>query len=385
MSTMNGIKFSKHLKGLGYKVRILIDDGMQINVGTGIGKYSLYLYNELKRVLPSCDSVELSQFTSECSGKKAGRLKYLFYINSKDFLDKCKDKEIVHFTNYAMPIRRNKNTKYIVTIHDLASFLYPKTLPLIYAIYNRWCIQYAIRHSDAILTVSNSVKEEIVHRFPKISNKVRVAYPGVYEEFSKNKKPLTETYESKLLRNLKANKFFLFIGTIEKRKNLAILIDSFIKLKHSGKGKDYKLVLAGRFGVGFEDYMDIINKSDCSDDIITTGYISSDDCIRLYQNAAAYVFPTVYEGFGSTQLECMINHLPLICSSIPTNKEVSGKYSLFFDLSDTSSLVRKMEQIVFNKYDYLSKAIIADETIQKFLWENVISDYIAVYKKVLTN
>lgn len=385
MITMNGIKFSKHLKGLDYRVHILIDDGMQINVGTGIGKYSLYLYNELKRTLTSFDSVELSQFNPECSSKKAGRLKYLFYVNSKAFLDKCKDKEIVHFTNYALPIRRSKNTKYIVTIHDLASFLYPKTLPLLYALYNRWCIKYAVRHSDAILTVSNSVKEEIIHRFPKASYKVRVAYPGVYEEFSKNKKSLSETYESESLRNIKPNKFFLFIGTIEKRKNLAILINAFNKLKQSCSAQDYKLVLAGRFGVGSEDYIDIINTSDCSDDIITTGYISSGDCIRLYKNAAAYVFPTVYEGFGSTQLECMINHLPLICSSISTNQEISGNYSLFFDLKDVSSLVSKMEQIVYKQYDYSAKAMIADKTVQKFLWGNVIGDYIGAYNKALKN
>lgn len=94
-------------------------------------------------------------------------------------------------------------------------------------------------------------------------------------------------------------------------------------------GNGYKLVLAGRKGFGFEEYEKLINESKYKKDIIVTGYLSSNDVIKLYKEASAYIFPSVYEGFGSTQLECMVNHLPLILSKIPTNIEVSKAYGLF--------------------------------------------------------
>ena len=302
-------------------MKILIDDGMQIKVGTGIGKYSLYLYETLKKRLDMKDSVELLQFDKGNSSKKQGRLKYLLYINSNSFLRRCGNYDIVHFTNYAMPFRKNKKTKYVVTIHDLASFLHPESVSTTYRIYNQCIIYLAIKKADLILTVSESVKKEIIKKWPKIRDKVRVAYPGLYSEF--DKKSVIENYECNLLNRVTKRKFFLFVGTIETRKNLKIVIQAFIRMKEENSQNEYKLVLAGRKGFGFEEYEKLINESVYAKDIIVTGYLSSDDVTKLYNEAAAYIFPSVYEGFGSTQLECMVNHLPLILSKIPTNIEVS--------------------------------------------------------------
>ncbi len=311
-------------------MRILIDDGMQIKVGTGIGKYSLYLYKELKKHLEKKDSVELLQFDKGSSSKKQGRLKYLLYINSNKFKKKCEQYDVVHFTNYAMPFRKNRKTKYIVTIHDLASFIHPESLSTMYRLYNQFIVKLAIKNADQILTVSESVKKEIIERWPMAN--VKVAYPGLYSEF--DSEAVLNQYESGLLGEISKRKFFLFVGTIETRKNLKIVIQSFIDMKKDNPGNGYKLVLAGRKGFGFEEYEKLINESKYKKDIIVTGYLSSNDVIKLYKEASAYIFPSVYEGFGSTQLECMVNHLPLILSKIPTNIEVSKAYGLFFDLED---------------------------------------------------
>lgn len=361
-------------------MHILIDDGMQIKVGTGIGKYSLYLYEELKKHLGKRDSVELLQFDKGNSSKKQGRLKYLLYINSNKFFEKCGQYDIVHFTNYAMPFRKNRKTKYVVTIHDLASFTHPESLSMMYRLYNQFMIKLAIKNADQILTVSESVKKEIVERWSMAKGKVKVAYPGLYSEF--DSEIVVNQYESKLLERISKKEFFLFVGTIETRKNLKIVIQAFIDMKRENPGNIYKLVLAGRKGFGFEEYEKIINESKYKDDIIVTGYLSSNDVIKLYREAAAYIFPSVYEGFGSTQLECMANHLPLILSKIPTNVEVSEAYGLFFDLENRQGLKKQMEKIVNDEYDYWNKNIIADEICKKYSWENLIDKYIEVYKNM---
>jgi len=151
-------------------------------------------------------------------------------------------------------------------------------------------------------------------------------------------------------------------------------------MKKDNPGNGYKLVLAGRKGFGFEEYEKLINESKYKKDIIVTGYLSSNDVIKLYKEASAYIFPSVYEGFGSTQLECMVNHLPLILSKIPTNIEVSKAYGLFFDLEDGQGLEKQMNKIVDGEYDYQEKNKVADDICQRYSWESLIDSYIEVYK-----
>ena len=361
-------------------MKILIEDGMQIKVGTGIGKYSQYLYNELKKALPDTDEVELLSFSPEKNGWKIfHRIKYLLYINSKKFRDKCKDADIVHFTNFVIPIFRQKGVKYAVTIHDLTAFAYPETLPPVFGIYSRMNIRYAMKHADVVFTVSESIKKELIQKFAEYKEKINVAYPGLYEY---NKPDDCESGNNVLEKyGLTKKNYFIFVGTIEKRKNIGFLIDAFAKFKQTCQNR-YKLVLAGRPGKGYDEYSSIIKRHTAiSDEIICTGYVSSETCNELYKNAAAYVFPSLYEGFGSTQLECMVNHLPLICSNIPTNREISNNYGLFFDLGDTDGLVEQMKKIAGSEYDYAGKAAIADSIVEKFRWRDVVEKFICAYQK----
>lgn len=353
-------------------MKILIDDGMQIKVGTGIGKYTKYLYEFLKKSKNEEDIIDLVQFDKSTSSKKAGRLKYLLHINSKSYRDQCSGYDIIHYTNYAMPLIKSSRVKYAVTIHDLASFFYPDTFSILYRFYSRFIIKWAIKHADILFTVSESVKKEIIEKWPNSSDKVHVAYPGLYEEFSET---ICGDYEHSSLKGLEDKKFFLFVGTIEKRKNVSMIFNAFQHVKNELPTCDYKLVYAGRPGFGYEELIELVEKSNCKDDVIFTGYTSSDDVKRLYQRAAAYVFPTVYEGFGSTQLECMVNHLPLILSDIPTNREVSGEYGLYFNLNDVSQLIDAMKQIVNNHYDFRTKEQVAKTICGHFNWSYTIKDF----------
>jgi len=217
--------------------------------------------------------------------------------------------------------------------------------------------------------------------FPEYVDKVKVIYPGHYSEIQ-----YTEDccYDHADLKSMANSPFFLFVGTIEKRKNVGMIIDAFFKLKEeSDEARDYKLVLAGRKGYGYEEFQEKVRGSNFSDDVIFTGFVTKEDCNRLYSHANAYVFPTVYEGFGSTQLECMACHTPLILSDIPTNREISGEYGLFFDLDNLESLVGQMKEIVQGNYDHERREKIADRVMGSFSWEKLAGRYIEQYKEVI--
>ena len=94
-------------------MRVLIDDGMQIKIGTGIGKYSKYLYQSLQRKFSDKNSVKLVD-SKQIGTQKMKRLKYMFHINTLAYRKDCEQYDIVHYTNYAIPFIRSKKVKYIV-------------------------------------------------------------------------------------------------------------------------------------------------------------------------------------------------------------------------------------------------------------------------------
>lgn len=359
-------------------MKVLIDDGLRIQLGTGIGNYCLYLYKSLKN--KNCN-VELSDYKATSQNRKLKRLQYILYINGKKFRKKVVKYDIIHFAGQFMPLKKIKGVKYVVTVHDLTSFIHPETMSFLTALTSRQKIKRIMKKADAIVTVSNSVKKEMQEYFPEYSEKVTPIYPGNYDNVKRIEN--VDQYDNENLKNIGNSPFFLFVGTIEKRKNVGLIIDSFIRLKEKSEvSQEYKLVLAGRPGFGYEEFFNVAQASKFSQDIIFTGYTSNDDCSRLYCRAAAYIFPTVYEGFGSTQLECMYCHTPIILSDIPTNREISKKYGLFFSLESIDSLVEQMMVIVNGKYDYAKHNRLADEYLKNFDWDDIADEYVKLYEEI---
>ena len=349
-------------------IRILLDDGNQIERGTGIGRYSQYVFDFLKKSGYQIDLVD-RRFVS--GDRRRKRLEYLWYVNSKAYQRELKDHyDIVFYTNYTVPFVKNGRTKYIATIHDMVSYLYPETLPVAYRIYNRETIRNTIHRAELVFTDSESVKREIISKFPDAENKIRSTWIGSYESI----KPLEtyEDYDNPLLHGIDESPFFLFVSTVEKRKNVKLVIEAFDCLKRvSQSAAGWKLVIVGRPGYGYEEICKAARESSSSQDILFAGFTSDEDCNRLYNHAKAFVFPTTYEGFGLAQIECMRCHLPLICSDIATNREISREYGLYFNLDDPSSLVDQMRNITDGKYNYTRYNMLAERYLADFSWEIV--------------
>lgn len=348
---------------------------MQANQGTGIGQYTMHLYRNLKE--KNID-VKLDDFVSTMRGFKK-YFSYLKYINSKKYINNLKKFDVIHYTSFHMPFRRIYSSKTVVTVHDLAFIIHPETMPKSAVLFSKFMMLNTFSKADVILTVSNSVYKEIKKYYPKYINKVKVIYPGIYQNVDRDLK--LDSFTNKSLQSVQD--FFLYIGTVEYRKNTDKIIDAFIRLKDRNcLASKYKLVLAGKMGYGSDKCLKTADESKYKDDIIFTGYVDNNDCNLLYRRASAYIFPTRYEGFGSTQLECMENHLPLILSNIETNIEVSSGYGLFFDLANLDSLVNQMSKIVSGAYDYIEKNREADNILKKFQWPTLINSYITCYESL---
>lgn len=360
-------------------MKIFIEDGLQIRNGTGIAQHTLHLYKALSRRGDA--QVELTRFAPQTRSKVKRRLLYLLRIHSPSFFKQSKTYDVMHYTNFVIPMWRPKRVACVVTIHDLSAFLFSDTLPWVARLYAQFMIRHSLRRADLVLTVSETVHQELQKYFPKYKAPIRVTYSGI--------EPLPEdavkagAYELEELSGLKNEKFFLFVGMIEKRKNVGVLIDAFLRLRQQRPGEAVKLVLAGRLGFGADEFQAMANRSPYGKDIIFTGYISQGDRDKLYRNALAFVFPTVYEGFGTPQLECMRWGLPIILSDIPVNREISGAYGVYFDLKNVDTLVDCMRRFLDGEVDIACKRSIAAEKLERFSWDNIAQLHMDAYQWIL--
>lgn len=324
-------------------MKILLDDGLQKSVGTGIGRYTETLFSLLS-ALPDTE-VTREDFGTGQRARKRARLIYLRYLASRRYREKAAAFDVVHYTNYAMPRRLPRGVLSAVTVHDLTAFCHPETLPPLYAFYNRHMIRRAVARADLIFTVSEAVRAELAARFPAAAGKSVTVPPGLYRE---QVAAPAGNFEDPALSGLLPASYFLFIGTLETRKDPVTLLRAFRRFYRENKTRfgTFSLVLAGRPGRGYEEIeREVALAREEGADIRLPGYLSSADCARLYHRAAAFVFPSLYEGFGSPQTEAMSAGLPLLLSDIPTNREVSGDYGLYFPVGDGEALCALMEKV----------------------------------------
>ncbi len=358
-------------------MNILFDDGLQMPVATGIGSYARYL-GEFLAKLPET-SVTWEGF-SHTGSRPAARLAYLKYLSSPAYQKKLVGFDVVHYANYALPKKHPAGTLVAVTVHDLAAFSHKQTLPRAYAAYNRHMIRRAMRHADIIFTVSEAMRAEIVTRFPHAAKRVAVVHPGHYTRATAEELP--PVYENKALTGLEKRKFFLFIGTIEKRKDLPTLIRAYELLQSTyPPARDYALVLAGRRGFGSEAAVKLVLGAGDNADIRLPGFVSDSDRAKLLGEAAALIFPSIYEGFGSPQTEAMAAGIPLLLSDISTNREVSGSYGAYFPAGDESALAALMKRVITGTL--CADPDIAAAHLARFDWQSAATKTKEIYEHLL--
>lgn len=143
--------------------------------------------------------------------------------------------------------------------------------------------------------------------------------------------------------DLKENKYILYVGTIQPRKNIPTLIRAFGKFSRINPG--YKLVITGKKGWLYEQTLEAAQEQLKTKEIIITGYESDENVVELYRNAFCYCLPSLYEGFGIPILEAMSNSCPVIASQNSSLPEIGGDACLYFDPQDEQDLVADLERL----------------------------------------
>ncbi len=270
----------------------------------------------------------------------------------------------------ALPFIRRKNLKTTVTIHDLAFKYFPDLFPSKDLRRLNLFTNFAVKNSNKIIAVSNSTKKDILKFYPEIKeDKIKIIYHGFDPELFQ--KEISEEEKNKINTkyHIQGARYILYVGALQPRKNLEILIEAFDEIKSKSDFDDLKLVLAGGKAWMWEGILNQISKCKYKKDIIITGTIPFDDIVILYHNASVFVFPSLYEGFGIPLLEAFASEVPVISARNSSLVEVGEEAPLYFDEKNSEDLVDKIQKILIN--ENLRKDLIrkGNEQIKKFSWD----------------
>lgn len=229
---------------------------------------------------------------------------------------------------HTLPVLARPGLAKVVTIHGIEY----EWLPAYENWLQRWYLplstQYAVMSASRIIAVSQFTKKQLVERLGADPKKITVIHEGIsYKDINR---------QSNIL-----DRYGLFVGTIQPRKNLVRLIKAFCKLKIV----NCKLVICGKLGWNYQEVLDEAKKNK---NIIIKGYVSDEDRNTLLKNAMFYVQPSITEGFGLPVLEAMSAGIPVISSNGGALPEVVGDAGLLFNPFDQLDLLAKLTKIISN-------------------------------------
>lgn len=370
-------------------MRIAIDArGINWYKGTGIGTYT---ENILKYMLMidkenSYDvywsGENYSDFNNKnvkihLTSKKHNKFFEQFFIPASISREKA---DLYHIPQNGMGLCENISCKKIVTIHDIIPYIMPDTVGRGYLIKFIREMPKIIALADAIITVSEFSKKDILRIFPIDPSKIYVTHLAAESRYRPLNKEGCKKY---LKKNYGMEKpFILYIGGFSARKNIKSLIIAFSKIQKD-LNNDYELVIVGSNkdqGKFLQDFAKTLN---LENNIRFTGFVPENDLPLFYNACSAFLYPSLYEGFGLPPLEAMSCGAPTITSNLTSIPEIVGDGAELIDPLNIESIMSSMVKVLNHPdiQNYLS--IKGLKRACQFSWVKTSEETLSIYKKVI--
>jgi glycosyltransferase involved in cell wall biosynthesis len=284
----------------------------------------------------------------------------------------------IYHTQYILPFCIDKRIKLVTLIHDISFNFYPHLIKLTDLFFLKILIPWSFRRADKILAVSEFTKKEIENYYHTAPQKIAVVLNSGGEDLVAEipKERIIAVKEKYHL----PEKFILYLGTMQPRKNLPVLIEALAELKDDG----WKLVLVGKknpyhYDMGIEAK---IKEFSLEKEVVCTGYILEEEKIALFRSARVFCYPSLYEGFGIPILEAMKMGTPAVVSDIPAHHEVAGETVLYFSPQNAQELKDKIMELETNSD--LRERLIRDAKTraQLFSWKKTAEKTLEIYQKL---
>lgn len=283
-------------------------------------------------------------------------------------------------------IALGQNAKKILTVHDLSFLLYPEFFSWRKNIWHRTInARRFLRGFDTIVAVSENTRDDIVRLTGVDKDKVRVIYSGIDKKFKPLDKANAEVQTK--LKSVKEkyqlpDKFVLYLGTLEPRKNVEGIIEAFdVCRQERSIPTDCGLVIAGGRGWRYKNIYQTWQKSKQRDSIHFTGYLDEEDKVFIYNLAEIFVYPSFYEGFGFPPLEAMACGIPTVLGANSSLAEVAGWAGVLVDAYNIREISAGISQIFS---DSKLNAELKKRSIKlaaEYRWSTTAKQYLELFAK----
>lgn len=273
--------------------------------------------------------------------------------------------EPAHFGPFNLPRR----IKRVTVIHDLTPIKFPRFHRFQSQFLQRIFLPGILKRADLIVTNSENTKKDVIAYSPQAKEKTTFIHLGK-DEFFKPERDIS------VLRKYGVKQpYFLFVGTIEPRKNLITLLEAFEQFKQKNQ-TNHALVIVGGKGWKSGRFFKKLKQYPFRSEIIIPGYVLREELPVFYSMAESFIYPSIYEGFGFPVLEAMACGTPVITSKTSSLPEVGGEAAVYFDPYQVSELVEKME--LLEESDNMRKEMINKgfQQAEKFSWKKYAKEFV---------
>lgn len=284
--------------------------------------------------------------------------------------------DIFHIPHYNVPWFLPKNS--VVTVHDLAQFLFPEIFNRFKRLAAGFVLRNALNKAGRIIVVSESTKKDILKHYPEFEGKVSVVYNGISADF----KPLPEDKVNAFKKSKGIDDYILYVGNRKPHKNIKRLLEAFSIIRKEHKHNALQIIIIGD---RFSDVNEVdIWKKDMDlkgDAVKEVTKVSDEELHRYYCGAKLLVHPSLYEGFGFTPLEAMACGCPVVVSNTSSLPEVCGNAAIYFDPYDVFDMVKKIKMVIEDK---TVRTTLIDRGLQRagfFTWDKCVNDTLKIFKE----
>ncbi len=379
-------------------------------VGKGLGRYTQEIVDNVITIFANEAAISFVIFLSTenfkdfiCDGIKVKKvlIKSRWYTLAEQFeipFRLWQEKvDLAHFPHFNVPIFTS--VPFVVTIHDLILTKFPTyratTLnPFLYWLKDkayRLVISSAVKNAQKIITVSNFTKNDLIEQFKVDPEKVVVTYEGIADlarssaflpESKEDNRKILELYDI-------STPFLLYVGNAYPHKNLEALISAFGKIRV--KRPSLRLVLVGKEDYFYNRVKDFAasrnfwQKENHNSPIIFPGYVPDINLGTFFSEAAVYVFPSLYEGFGLPPLEAMAHGCPIASSNRASMPEILGDAAAYFDPENQSEIISLIENILDDSVKREKMITRGFEHVKKYNWQVCAKETSQIYLNALNN
>ncbi len=261
-----------------------------------------------------------------------------------------------------LPLCLGKNVKRLLTVHDMVWLKHPETMVRMGWLAERALMPPSISSADCIACVSSSTARDLTSYSECSAPKVHVVYPG----FARS------TFQ--ISSGLNARSYFLFVGTLEPRKNLELLLKAYSLI-----AEPIQLVIVGGLGWGELSIEDEIKRLNLTNRVRVVGRVTDEELVGYYGRARALVMPSLFEGFGLPLLESMSFGVPVVTSNLGAMKEVAGDAGVLVDPHSVEDIASGLRQILDDQlWEMLSRRALVRS--RQFTWERCSAELLGLIR-----